>query len=128
MIENTSKLNKSSIKVGLLISKTRSELFGNGKNRKGIFDLYIDIINSPQLTVLRYKKTSDQISGMNDTIESGLLEIVDERAFDESLNESDELDRKGFTTIVKLGDHPYDGYSILNDGCSDSNNYYQGSE
>ena len=70
MIEDTSKLNKSSIKAGLLISKTRSELFGNGKNRKGIFDLYIDIINSPQLKVLRYKKTSDQISGMNDTVES----------------------------------------------------------
>jgi len=34
----------------------------------------------------------------------------------ESLTESEELDRHYFASLVKLGDHPYDGYSILNDG------------
>lgn len=34
----------------------------------------------------------------------------------ESLKESKELDRKAFISLVKLGNKPYDGYSILNDG------------
>lgn len=34
----------------------------------------------------------------------------------ESLKESKELDRQLFVSLVKLGDEPYEGYSILNDG------------
>jgi len=34
----------------------------------------------------------------------------------ESLKESTEIDRQLFVSLVKLGDNPYDGYSILNDG------------
>lgn len=33
-----------------------------------------------------------------------------------NLKESKEIDRKGFVSLVKLGEKPYDGYSILNDG------------
>lgn len=33
-----------------------------------------------------------------------------------SLKESTELDRQAFVSLVKLGDKPYNGYSILNDG------------
>ena len=32
------------------------------------------------------------------------------------ITESEELDREYFASLVKLGDKPYDGYSILNDG------------
>ena len=40
------------------------------------------------------------------------------RGFKESkkINESEEIDRKLFVSLVRLGDKPYDGYSILNDG------------
>lgn len=63
--------------------------------------------------VSEYKNFSEW---MNDTIESGLLEIVDERAFDESLNEADESQTyRGYKIVF----HP--GYSVW----TNMKNYYK---
>lgn len=47
--------------------------------------IYDDSVKAKDPVVMEYKNFSDW---MNDTVESGLLEIVDERAFDESCNEA----------------------------------------
>lgn len=178
-------MKKEKVTEGLLFRENGAGLADKGYlfTLQELGKIYDDSVKAKDPVVMEYKNFSDW---MNDTIESGLLEIVDERAFDESLNESksvlkikdvtlyngkygkivqdtdpqggtvkllynkngdlvtklqpyqylgksnkdlidtylkneslneaDELDRKGFTTIVKLGDYPYDGYSILNDG------------
>ena len=68
MIENTKKLNINSIRVGLLINNTRSELFGIEGKRKGIFDLYLDMVFSEKLKPLQYKKTQTLINNLLDNI------------------------------------------------------------
>lgn len=32
------------------------------------------------------------------------------------VNESEEIDRQAFGSLIRYGDKPYDGYAILNDG------------
>ena len=45
----------------------------------------------------------------------GMIDVLGD-VKESKCNESEELDRELFTSLVKLGDKPYDGYSILNDG------------
>lgn len=44
------------------------------------------------------------------------VESCGKRKSNKKLTEGEELDRKGFVSLIRLGDHPYDGYSVLNDG------------
>ena len=71
------------------------------------------------------KDTMDKIKSAGLSVvkdQYGDYEVIADRPISEKcesrkrITEGEELDRKGFVSLIRLGDHPYDGYSVLNDG------------
>ena len=114
--------NKKKVREGLLFRDTGAGLADKGYlfTLQELGKIYDDCIKAKDPVVMEYKNFSDW---MNDNVNNGYLEIVDERAFDESLKESaddnryERIDHKmvydsdGFTTDYTLYfDHDENNY------------------
>lgn len=97
-----------SLREGLLFRDNGAGLANKGYifTLQELGKIYDDSVKAKDPVVMEYKNFSDW---MNDTVDSGLLEIVDERAFDESCNEkliqssSDKAFKKNVATEIKAG-------------------------
>ena len=89
----------------------------------------LDEIKIGELTANTYSVKDDSVRGFETKsreqvkvgdeviIDNHFTKVVaDDKVEECNLKESKEIDRKGFVSLVKLGEKPYDGYSILNDG------------
>lgn len=83
---------------------------------KDSFDIYID--GNKQESLGSKEEALNKASKLQKQNENKKVEVrtSGKNVDDTFVKDSKELDRKLFYSLIKLGDHPYDGYSILNDG------------